>query len=264
MRRSRTSNGVRPNNGVTARKPDPSIFNAEGNPYIGGYLLLGKPLFGYWAGVVVLLCIVVATFVCARYVITAGASLGLRSNTAKNAMHKMLVTWSHMLETNWSICDEPDTKEECVVRVGTWLQSHFAPGPFIIENQDIFLQHAEGSGTMVDPEILHNDAEQLYNLLRYDWHSNIEWVGVAAKARVKPHFEFDMLSEQMDGIGRFIQAAATVEMRAWPQGHSTERHSWTFVVRCNWRATGPDAERYPSSWSCFDAQMAHHWVKLGK
>jgi hypothetical protein len=215
-------------------------------------------------GVIVLLAVTVAAFIGIRYVVSAGANLGLRSNTAKIAMHKMLVTWSNMLETNWTICDDPSVKDECVSRLGVWFQSYFAPGPFIVENRDIFLQHSEGSGTMVDPEVLRNDADQLYNLLRYDWNTNIEWVCVAAKARVKPHFEFDILSEQMDGIGRFIQAAATVEMRAWPSGHSNERHSWTFVVRCNWRATGPDAERHPSSWSCFDAQMAHHWEKIGK
>lgn len=264
MRRVRQATGVRPNDGVTARKQDPSIFNAAGNPYIGGYLVLGKPFFGYWMGVLIVIAVVVSAAIGVRYVISAGVNLALRSNTARNAMHKMLVTWSHMLETNWTTCDEPDMHEQCILRVGAWLQSHFAPGPFEVEASDIFLRHAEGSGTTVDPEILRNDAEQLYNLLRHEWLTNTEWVWVASKARVKPYFEFDMLSEQMDGIGRFIQGAATVEVRAWPRGQPSERHSWTFVVRCNWRATGPNPERYPTSWSCFDAEMAHHWEKIRK
>jgi hypothetical protein len=65
MRRPRPSNGVRPNNGVSARKHEPSIFNAEGNPYIGGYMLFGKPFFGYVSAIFSVLSL------CCRFLLLA-------------------------------------------------------------------------------------------------------------------------------------------------------------------------------------------------
>ena len=237
----------------------PSLFNAEGNPFIGGYVCCGRPFFGFWMGPITLLCVVLFFVWAGRTFWMAGINMELRGARAEAACAGAMRYWDRLMLTNWSMASD----EVAIQRIGTFLSAVFSNGPFDFaepfnsEDGKIISHGAKrGYSLEYDSADLQGDAALLYVVLkRITGRADILF---AQKRR--PQIESYYTQEQVDNRGKYVLTGADMVYRyTLPVvGHPLHRYDWSFRLTCKMRAVGPDPETDRNAWACYEAMLSHH------